>query len=90
MEDQKFSLAEEELEQYRKEKEKIRNLVGQIGGKSTSKLDTGVNILFIILLVLLFGFDLLRHVLDISIPLPLTFSLDIGILLVSAKIIWMI
>ena len=37
----------EELEQFRKEKERIRMLVGQIGGKHSQKHDQIVNIGFI-------------------------------------------
>ena len=34
--------------------------------------------------------DALRHVVGIPIPLPPLFSIELGILLVSVKIIWMI
>ena len=79
----------EELEQYKKEKEKIRNIVGQIGGTQTAKRDRFITIVFIIFIVILFFADILRHVLHINIPLPTLFSIELGILLVSIKIIWM-
>ena len=80
----------EELEQFRKEKERIRYLVGQIGGKESQQRDHIINIIFIIALVILFIFDLLRHIFHIPVPLPQMFSLELAVLLVSAKIIWMI
>jgi len=80
----------EELEQFRAEKEKIRMLVGQIGGKGGEKIDKIINISFIILIVILFSFDILRHFMGMDIPLPPIFSLEVGVLMVSIKIIWMI
>ncbi|MBD3239722.1 MAG: hypothetical protein GF331_03990 [Chitinivibrionales bacterium] len=81
---------QEELEQFRAEKEKIRSLVGQIGGKASAKRDRVVNGVFMALLAVLFAADLLRHFHVIDLPFPTLFSLEIGILLVSVKIIWMI
>ena len=37
----------EELEQFRKEKDRIRQLVGQIGGKNSEGHDKAINIIFI-------------------------------------------
>ncbi len=78
-----------ELDQFKKEKEKIRKLMGQIGGKNTEKRDKRINHVFIALILILFLLDMARHVVHIEIPLPPLFSLQIGILLVSMKIIWM-
>jgi len=80
----------EELEQVRKEKERIRMLVGQIGGKHSQKHDQYMNIGFIAALVVLFLVDILRHVFHINVPLPQMFSIELAVLLVSVKIIWMI
>ncbi len=80
----------EELEQFRAEKEKIRILVGQIGGKGGEKIDKIINISFVVFIVILFSFDILRHFMGINIPLPPIFSLEVGVLMVSIKIIWMI
>lgn len=41
-------------------------------------------------LIIIFSFDILRHIVGIDVPLPAVFSIELGILLVSAKIIWMI
>jgi len=80
----------EELEQFRKEKERIRMLVGQIGGKHSQRKDNIINIVFIIAMVALFVLDLMRHLFHINVPLPQMFSIELAVLLVSIKIIWMI
>ena len=80
----------EELEQFRKEKERIRMLVGQIGGKYSQKRDHIINIAFIVAMLILFLLDLLRHMFHINVPLPQMFSIELAVLLVSIKIIWMI
>jgi len=80
----------EELKQFQVEQEKIRRIVGQIGGKGSPKQEKIVTITFATLLVLLFMADAARHVLGIAIPLPPLFSLEVGVLMVSIKIIWMI
>lgn len=79
-----------ELEQFKKEKETIRQLVGQIGGAGSRRRDLIVNIIFVVLMVALLVFDVMRHFLHIDVPLPPLFSLQMGVLLVSVKIIWMI
>jgi xanthosine utilization system XapX-like protein len=81
---------QDELEQFRKEKEQIKRLVGQIGGATTTTRDTAFNVVFIALIAGLFVVDVLRHVLHLDVPLPPLFSLELGVLLVSLKIIWMI
>jgi len=81
---------ESELEQFKNEKEKIRNLVGQIGGKGSENQDLIVNMAFLTIIIGLFIFDILRHLFHINLPLPPLFSIEVGVLLVSIKIIWMI
>ena len=78
-----------ELDQFKKEKEKIRKLMGQIGGKHQETQDKWVNIIFIVLITLLAINDVLHHVVGIHTPIPVDFALGIAILLVSIKIIWM-
>ncbi|MFH1866266.1 MAG: hypothetical protein ABIK85_10315 [Candidatus Eisenbacteria bacterium] len=80
----------EELEQFREEKEKIRALVGQIGGVASNRRDRILNIFFLTAIALLFAVDVLRHALGFEMPLPPIFSIELGVLLVSVKIIWMI
>ncbi len=82
---------EAQLKAYQDERERIKQLMGQIGGSSDVKRDKIVNWVFIVLIILLFTFDIARHFLHCgNIPLPPLFSIEIGILLVSIKIIWMI
>lgn len=81
---------QEELERFRKEKEKVRALIGQVGGKGSARRDKIANIVFLVAIVVLFAVDVTRHLLGIHVPLPPLFSLEIGILLVSIKVIWMI
>ena len=78
-----------ELDQFKKEKEKIRQLMGQIGGKQQEERDRWINLVFIILISLLAINDVLHHVVGIHTPIPVDFALGIAILLVSIKIIWM-
>ncbi len=80
----------EELEHFRNEKEKIRRLVGQVGGKKSAKRDKIINLVFLVLLIGLFSLDILRHCFHWNMPLPPLVSLELGVLMVSLKIIWMI
>jgi len=80
----------EELQQYKAEKEKIRRIIGQIGGKRSAKREKTITIIFVIALIMLVVLDICRHLFRIPIPLPPVFSLEIGVFLVSLKIIWMI
>jgi len=78
-----------ELDQFKKEKEKIRKLMGQIGGKNAEKKDRQVNLFFIIAISTLAFNDLLHQVFGMPTFIPTFFSLEIAVLLVSVKIIWM-
>lgn len=73
-----------EIEEFNKEKERIKTMIGQIGGKSYSRRDTIINIVFIISIAVLF---VLEFTTDLF---PTLMSLEFGILLVSVKIIFMI
>jgi hypothetical protein len=79
-----------ELEEFKAEKEKIRQLVGQIGGTESVEKDRRINLIFLIIVGLLFTFDILRYIFKIANFLPPILSLEIGLLLVSIKIVWMI
>jgi len=81
---------QEELEHFRREKEKIRTLIGKIGGAAVTRRDRVLNTLFIAAIAALFAVDFVRHVLAIELPLPPIVSLELGVLLISLKIIWMI
>jgi len=80
-----------ELEDYRKEKEQIRQIIGAIGGAGGDKREKILNFIFVFLLCAIFSSDLLRHFGEFKIPYVTSMlSLEIGVLLVSVKIIWMI
>ena len=80
-----------ELDHYRKEKERIRDVIGQIGGHVNKTRDRLINVVFLVLVVGFFGFDVLRHAMGWHVPgLPPSLLLEIAVLLVSVKIIWMI
>ena len=80
-----------ELEHYKTEKERIRDIVGQIGGRPARSRVRLVNFLFLGVVILAFGVDVLRHTMRWDIPyLPPLMLLEIAVLLVSLKIIWMI
>ena len=81
---------QEELEQYRSERDKIRSLIGQIGGAAGSPRDRLFNTLFFAMVVLLFVLDVLQHVGWMPRLWPSAISLELAVLLVSVKIIWMI
>ena len=81
----------EELEHYRAEKEKIRDVIGQIGGASKKERARIINIIFLVLVVSFFLFDVVRHIFRWDLPyLPPSLLLEVAVLLVSVKIIWMI
>ena len=78
-----------ELDQFKKEKEKIRKLMGQIGGKEQEKRDKLMNWIFIAAIVLIGINDVLHVVGGFHPPIPTELSLGIAVLLISVKIIWM-
>jgi len=80
-----------ELAHYKAEKDKIRDIVGQLGGTTARRRQRIINVVFLALVVSAFLFDVLRSVFDWGIPfLPPLLLLEIAVLLVSLKIIWMI
>ena len=86
-----FEALQVELEHYRAEKQRIRDVIGQIGGRNVRKRRTLINVLFLAIVCVLFAFDVVRHLLDLEIKyLPPTLLLEGAVLLVSLKIIWMI
>jgi len=73
-----------ELEEYKKERERVRLIVGQIGGTTSRKKENIINVVFLVLIVII----LLLHFTPTKLPIEV--SLEISVLLVSIKIIWMI
>ncbi len=81
----------EELRHFQEEKEKVRAVVGEIGGCASAKRDKIINIMFIVAISALLLIDIVRHVFHVTVNvLPPLFSLELGLLLISIKIIWMI
>ena len=74
----------QEIEEFNKEKERIKALIGNIGGRSYSKRDNIINIVFLCIIVTLFTLEITTH------WLPENISIEFSILLVSIKIVWMI
>ncbi len=84
-------ILKEELQHYKNEKEKIRKIIGQIGGTTSIKHDRRVNIIFLIVVISLFFFDVLREILHLQLSgYSSNLAIEFALLLVSVKIIWMI
>ncbi|MBB6482570.1 hypothetical protein [Spirochaeta isovalerica] len=73
-----------ELEEFKKEKERVRNLLGSIGGARQNRREQLINMGFLAIVVVFFTLELTTHF------LPSYISLEIGVLLVSIKIIMLI
>ncbi len=75
---------QDELEHYQKEQEKIKQIVGSIGGAHQSRKHKVFNAIFLTVVVISFFMGGVLHY------IPVTLSLELGVLLVSLKIAWMI
>lgn len=74
----------QEIEEFQQEKEQIKEMIGRIGGKSYTRKDNIINAVFLALILFFF-------VLEVGFGLiPAFVSLEISVLLVSVKIVWMI
>jgi hypothetical protein len=81
----------QELEHYRTEKDRIRKVIGQIGGATSKRQDRVINIIFLVVVLSLFVFDIIRELTGFTLPtIPRFMSMELALLLVSLKIIWMI
>lgn len=87
---QHTDVLEQELAQFEQEKQQIRDLIGHIGGVENSLWDRILNALFFGLIIAIFGVSTVQHFLHIEFLFSPLFSLEIGVMLVSLKIIWMI
>lgn len=72
------------LEEYTRETERLKEILGEIGGKSFSKRELTINIAFMAVILTLFVLELTTHF------LPTFVSLELSVLLVSVKIVFMI
>ncbi len=75
---------EGELEEFRSEQKKIKELMGNLGGKQYSKIDLIINTILSAVVVTIFLLEIFTD------TLPVFISLEVGVLLVSLKIAWMI
>ena len=73
-----------EIEEFEREREQLKEVLGRIGGRSFSKKDNWINIGFLVLILVLFVLELTTEY------LPRLISLELGVLLVSVKIVFMI
>jgi hypothetical protein len=73
-----------DIEEFNREKERIKVLIGTLGGKAYSKKDNVINLVFLCIIVVFFVLEITTHF------LPANISLEISVLLVSIKIVWMI
>jgi hypothetical protein len=84
-------LLQKELEGFKAEQERVRALVGRIGGRTSLRQDMALNVVFLLVVVTVFLFDVLRGIFGITVPgLPLALMEEAAVLLISLKIIWMI
>ena len=73
------------------EKDRIRDIVGRIGGRADRRKQQAINAIFLILVVGAFAFELLRFAIGWEMnSLPSVLVVELAVLLVSLKIIWMI
>ena len=83
-----FETLREELAHFRAEKEKIRDVIGQIGGQGSRKHEHVLNAVFLTLVLVLFAVEVINmagwHL------FPPAMLLSMAVLLVSVKIVWMI
>lgn len=75
---------ETELNEFSAQREKVRHLLSRAGGQSHAKRDFWINVVFFCVIVALFAIETITKF------LPSFLSLEIGVLLVSIKIVFMI
>ncbi len=83
LEDKKEEILRE-IKEYNKERDQIKMMLGKIGGTAYSSIDMIINIVFLSIILGLFILELTTH------WLPSYISLEVSVLLVSIKIVWMI
>ena len=74
----------EEIESFKREKERIKKLIGSIGGKNFVKKDRILNYALLAIVLGLFIVEITTKI------LPPYISLEVAVLLVSVKIVWLI
>lgn len=75
------------LKDYREQKKKVEKIMSRIGGKKGGKRTRIIDGALLILLVLIFLLDLAHHIFGIALT-PGLLTLEVGVLLISVKVIW--
>ena len=75
---------ERDIEEFNGERERIKKLIGKVGGATDLKRDNVINMVFLGTILVFFILELTTKF------LPAYISLEISVLLVSIKIVWMI
>ncbi|MBI9104551.1 MAG: hypothetical protein JEY99_19200 [Spirochaetales bacterium] len=73
-----------ELESFNREKDRLKTILGQVGGKPFSRRDNIINISFLVIILGLFIVEMTTHI------FPTNISIELGVLMVSIKIVFMI
>ena len=73
-----------EVAAFEQDRDMLKKVLGGIGGKVYSRLDMVLNVVFLAIVVGLFTLGITTHI------IPIFVSLEVGVLLVSLKIAWMI
>ncbi len=72
-----------ELEEFKQEKERVKKILGSLGGTKVARKEKIINGAFAVVVLGFFVMELTTHF------LPSFVSLEIGLLFLSVKIIWM-
>lgn len=72
-----------ELEEFKKEKERVKHILGNLGGSRSVRREKLINMGFLIVVLTFFILEVTTHF------LPPFVSLEVGLLFLSIKIIWM-
>lgn len=75
---------ERELSEYASEREQLKKILGAYGGRRYSRIDTVMNVIFFVVIVALFTIQATAKLIEPYL------ALEISVLLVSIKIVWMI
>ncbi len=74
----------EDIELYSRERKRVQKLISSISGRGYARRDTILNIIFLMGILILFTLESTTEL------IPSSLSLQLGVLLVSLKIVWMI
>ena len=79
-----FENIQREIREFDKERERIKQAFGALGGMAFGRRDTIINIVLLVVILTLFVLEVTIHL------IPTFLSLEIGVFLVSFKIVLMI